>query len=808
MNETALREILNKLTLEEKASLCSGSTAWLTEPIERLNIPAVWMSDGPHGLRKEKATGGTNIMRPAETATCFPPAATTANSWDEGLLREVGNAIAEEARAQRVTTVLGPGVNIKRSPLCGRNFEYISEDPFLAGRLGAAFVRGVQEKGVGVSVKHFAANNQEHIRMSIDALVDERALHEIYLPAFEHIVKTEHPRTLMCSYNRLNGTYLSDHRQMLTDVLRDSWGFEGLVMSDWGAVNDRVEGIRAGLDLEMPGNGGFNDRKIVAAVKAGTLDEAALDRVALRVLQFVFTSKENETEGGAIDFEAHHAAARKAAGQSAVLLKNGNGALPLDKGQSIAVIGTLAKRLRYQGSGSSHIDPPKTVSFTEALDAAGHSYAFAPGYTLKGDGYRKNLIREACEAARDRDATLVFIGLTDAYESEGFDRTHMRLPASHEILVRELSRVNQNLIVVLAGGASVEVGAWEKDARAILHLYLGGQAGGEAAHDLLFGAANPSGKLAETYPVRYEDNIVSQYFPMGPRTVEYRESVFVGYRYFDAAKKPVQYPFGYGLSYTTFEYSGLKLSSDSIDEEEGLSVSFRVKNTGAVAGAEIAQLYVAAGNSAVFRPEKELKGFRKVFLQPGEEREVAITLDARAFAYYNALIHGWHVEGGDYRILVGASSRDIRLAGNVKVAPANPGAPVPDDRQAAPWYYDPSTQTIPDAQFEAILGRKLIPNKPYQKGELTANNSVGQIACSGFGRFLGGVVKIVGRVIAIGMENKDMITRSIPDMPLRSLSGFTGGAFTEQAVDGLVDMCNGTKGGFRKFLAGLNKKAR
>lgn len=809
MKEPMLREILNQLTLEEKASLCSGSTFWQTEPIERLKIPPVWMSDGPNGLRKEKATGGTNIMRPAETATCFPPEATIANSWDEELLEEIGGVIAQEARAMRVTTVLGPGVNIKRSQLCGRNFEYFSEDPLLSGRLGAAYVRGVQKNGVGVSVKHFCANNQEHLRMSIDSVVDERALHEIYLSAFEHIVKTERPRTVMCSYNRLNGTYLSDHKHMLTDVLRESWGFEGLVMSDWGAVNDRVEGIRAGMDLEMPGNSGMNDRKIVDAVRNGTLSENALDRVVLRVLDFVFTSSENETEGGAIGFEAHHAAARKAAAQSAVLLKNENGALPIKREQKIAVIGMLAKKLRYQGSGSSHIDPPKTVSFTDALDGWGQPYAFAPGYSLKGDGYRAKLIRQACETAKGKDAVLVFVGLIDAYESEGFDRPHMKLPESHNILLRELAKANKNLIVVFSGGAPVEIGDWEGDAKAILHLYLGGQAGGEAARDVLYGAVNPAGKLAETYPLRYADNIVSNYFPMGPRTVEYRESVFVGYRYFDAAKKPVRYPFGYGLSYTAFSYRDLKLSADSIDEGETLTVSFKVKNTGAVAGAEIAQIYVSDVESTAFRPEKELKGFRKVFLQPGEEQEVAVALDARAFAYYNVRMHDWHVESGAFRILIGASSRDIRLAATVNVASANPDAPVPDDRDHALWYDDPAcANDIPSGQFAALCGAKLIENTPFRKGELGVNNSIGQLACSGFGRFLGGVVKLAGRFIAMGMENKDMIARSILDMPLRSLSGFTGGAFSEQSVKGLADMCNGTKGGFRTFIAGLGRKKR
>ena len=809
MEKTALREILDQMTLQEKASLCSGSTFWLTEPVERLGIPAVWLSDGPHGLRKEKMSSGASMMRPAETATCFPSSATTANSWDESLLEEIGNAIAEEARALRVTTVLGPGVNIKRSPLCGRNFEYLSEDPFFSGRIGAAYVRGVQKNGVGVSLKHYCANNQESMRMSIDSIVDERTLHETYLPAFEYIVKTEQPKTVMASYNRLNGAYLTEHEQMLTEVLRDRWGFDGLVVSDWGAVSDRVAGVRAGLDLEMPGINGANDRKIVEAVLAGTLQEEALNRVVLRILKFVFESKENETAGSAIEFAAHHALARKAAAQSAILLKNERSALPLKKEQSVAVVGMLAKEMRYQGSGSSHIDCPKPVSFTQALDAAGQPYAYADGYTLKGDGYQPRLVKEACNAAAGKDAVLVFIGLPDAYESEGFDRANMRLPESHNILLRELAKVSRNIIAVLSCGAPVEIGDWEKDVNAILNLYLGGQAVGEAAYDLIYGSVNPSGKLAETYPFRYDDNIVSRYFPMGPRTVEYRESIFVGYRYFDAVQKPVRYPFGFGLSYTSFRYSDLKLSADTIRESDGLVVSFRVANTGAVAGAEVAQLYVGDEESTAFRPQKELKGFQKVFLQPGEEALVELRLDARAFAYYNTLIHDWHVESGAFTVSVGSSSRDIRLHGRVSVLSDNPQAPLPDDRKSCPCYYNLSAyDEIPSGQFAALYGAQLMENTPYRKGELTANNTIDQLACSGFGRALRTLVKFTGVQMAAQMESsKEMIAHMLLDMPLRTLSGFAGGAMTEEVTESLVDMCNSKKGGFRRFLKAIRKSA-
>ena len=784
METSKLQEILNQLSLQEKASLCSGSTFWLTEPIERLGVPAVWLSDGPNGLRKEIKSGGLNVMPPSEPATCFPPAVTTASSWDEALLEEVGAAIAQEAKAQRVTTVLGPGVNIKRNPLCGRNFEYLSEDPCFSGRIGAAYVRGVQKSGVGVSLKHFCANNQEYLRMSIDSVMDERTLFELYLPAFEYVVRSEQPRTVMASYNRLNGVYLTENKRMLTGVLRDQWGFQGLVVSDWGAVNDRVEGIRAGMDLEMPGIGGVNDRKIVEAVQNGTLTEGELDRVVLRILKFVFESKANETGDSAIDFEVHHALVRKAAAQSAVLLKNERQTLPLQKGQSIAVIGMLAKKMRYQGSGSSCVTCPKTVSFTQALDEANQPYAYADGYTLDDSGDQAALIKEACAAAAGKDAVLVFAGLPDSYESEGFDRLHMRLPESQNHLLRELTKVSGNIIVVLSVGSPVEIEDWEENVGAILNLYLGGQAQGEAAYDLLYGVVNPSGKLAETYPLRYDDVLASRYFPMGPRTVEYRESIYVGYRYFEAAQKPVRYPFGFGLSYTSFRYSDLTLSAKNVRESDGLVVSFRVVNTGSTAGAEVAQLYVADEESTAFRPKKELKAFRKIFLQPGETALVEMRLTARDFAYYNTLIHDWHVESGSFQILIGSSSQDIRLESKVEVLSDHPEVPIPDDRKSAPCYYSMETcREIPADSFSVLCGAPLVRNTPYRKGELTINNTANQLACCAFGRFLRAVIKLAGNNMAAKLENKDTITKSILDMPLRAFCGYTGGFIPALSIE-------------------------
>lgn len=799
-------EILNSLTLEEKASLCSGKTFWLTKEIEG-KVPSVWMSDGPHGLRKEKASAGTNIMRPAETATCFPTAVTTGSSWDVELLEEVGNAIAEEAKCLGVTTVLGPGINMKRSPLCGRNFEYIAEDPFLAGRLGASYVHGVQKNGIGVSVKHFCANNQEHDRMSIDTIVDERALREIYLSAFEYIVKKEQPKTIMSSYNRVNGTYMAENKRLLTDVLRGEWGFEGMVVSDWGGINDRVEGVKAGNDLEMPGNGGMNDRKIVKAVKAGELSMEDLDKVVLRLIKFAIEAKPNESTGE-IDFDKHHALARKAAANGAVLLKN-DGGLPLSGNENIAVIGTLAKELRYQGAGSSHINCPKTVSFTDALDEAGKKYTYSAGYSLKGDGYNEKLINKAVEASKGKDAVLVFVGLTAAYESEGFDRRHMEMPSSHVTLINEILKVNQNVIVIISGGSPVVIGDWADKVKSILNMYLTGQAGGEATLDLVYGAVNPSGKLAETYPIANEDALSSAYYQMGPRSVEHRESIYIGYRYFDTAGKDVRYPFGYGLSYTNFEYSDIKLSASAINEGEDLVVSFKIKNVGERDGAEVAQVYVSAPESKIYKAQKELKGFAKVFLKAGEEKEVNIILDSRAYAYYNVNINDWHVESGVYNILVGASSRDIKLESEVNVTGAKADVEVPDYSAVAPVYYNLATATeVKEEEFQAVYGKELPGNAPFEKGSFTINNTISQLRPSAFGNGMYLLLTNAAKLVAIGAENPEMITQSVKDLPLRAFSGWTGGIVSPYTVEGILDCCNGVKGGLGKIFRGFLPKNR
>ncbi|MDR3215977.1 MAG: glycoside hydrolase family 3 C-terminal domain-containing protein [Clostridiaceae bacterium] len=797
-------ELISKLTIEEKAGLLSGATAWLTKRVDRLGIPDVWMADGPHGLRKERTDApAVNIMKPSEPSTCFPTAVATGSSWDRALIGEIGTAIAEEAKHYGVSTVLGPGVNIKRSPLCGRNFEYISEDPYLAGEMGTAYVKGVQSTGVGTSLKHFAANNQEYLRMSIDSRVDERALREIYLAPFEKVVKEAAPATVMCSYNKLNGEYLSDSKRLLTDILRDEWGFKGMVVSDWSAVNERIAGVRAGMDLQMPANGGVDDKRIVAAVKSGKLAEADVDKCVERVLNFVFTTKKSEDATFKADFAAHRALAKRAAAESAVLLKN-NGALPLSKTDKIAVIGQLADHPRYQGNGSSRINPFNVVSFKQHLENSKVRFDYAPGYTQKGDGYSDKLLSQALDIAKNADKVVIFAGLTDVYESEGFDREHLDMPRGHVRLIEEISKINKNTVVVLVGGSPVRLPFMCK-VNALLNMYLSGEAGGEAASDLLFGVVSPSGKLAETYPVKLTDSISEPYFGMGPFTVEYRESIFVGYRYYDTAEIPVQFPFGFGLSYTKFEYSDFIVDKKSLIDGESLTASFNIKNVGKVSGAETAQIYVAAPKTSVFKPAKELKGFEKVFLNPGEEKSVSITLDPRAFKFYNTAISDWYTESGEYQILAGASSKDIRLSENVNVTSSAPDAPLPDFRADAPGYYDiKHCGGLPQEQFEALYGSKSLSNEPAKRGEFTINSTIQDIAVTSFGRFTRKVLRIGLKIISSNSENAAMLTKSADYMPLRSATGW--GSLSPYSVFAAVDIYNGVKGSVKKFFKGFLKK--
>ncbi len=660
--ERNLKELVSQMTLEEKAGMCSGLDFWHLKSVDRLGIPSVMVSDGPHGLRKQDDKADHLGINESIKAVCFPPAVLSACSFDRDLLRELGDTVGKEAQATDVSVVLGPAVNIKRSPLCGRNFEYYSEDPYLAGESAAAFIDGVQSHHVGTSIKHFAANNQELNRMSCSSEVDERTLREIYLPAFETAVKKSQPYTVMCSYNKINGTYSSENPWLLTEVLRDEWGFEGYVMSDWGAVNERVPGLKAGLDLEMPASGGLTDREIVAAVQDGSLDESVLDQAVERILRITFTWLDNREEQD-FTLEADHETARRIAEESMVLLKNEN-ILPLTPSENVVFIGGFAKKPRYQGGGSSHINSFRVDSAIDAVRGIAE-VSYVEGFSSSKDIYDEKLAAEAVEAAKKADKAVIFAGLPDSFESEGYDRSHMRLPECQDRLIREIAEVQPNTIVVLHNGSPVEM-PWKDDVKGLLEAYLGGQAGGSAVVNILYGKVNPSGKLAETLPLKLSDN--PSYLNFAEREkVNYSEGVFVGYRYYDAKEMEVAFPFGHGLSYTTFKYSNLKLDRTEMTDQDTLTVSVDVTNTGSRAGKEVVQLYVSDRTGSVRRPLKELKGYEKVSLEPGETKTVTMTLDKRSFAWYSTELHDWYAASGEYEILIGASSRDIRLTEEIRL---------------------------------------------------------------------------------------------------------------------------------------------
>lgn len=679
-----VKKLVNELTLEEKASLCSGADFWHTEAIDRLNIPAAMVSDGPHGIRKQESLADHMGVAESIKAIGFPTASAMACSFNRDLLHKVGDALGEECVAEDLAVLLGPGINMKRSPICGRNFEYYSEDPVVAGELGAAFVNGVQEHGVGTSLKHFAANNQEWRRMSISAEIDERTLREIYLAAFETVVKKAQPWTIMCSYNRINGVYSCENDWLLNKVLRDEWGFEGLVMTDWGAMDERVPSLKAGLDLEMPDCHGETDKLIVKAVQNGELEESVLDTAVERILTMVdkyLTARKGIDPASMVhplpssvergyDVAAHHALARTTAEQSAVLLKNED-ILPLQKDKKIAFIGEFAKVPRIQGGGSSHIN---NTWIESALDAAGDSVSYAQGFHIDEETTDETLLQEAITLAKESDVAVIFAGLPDSFESEGFDRTHLNMPANQNELIARISEVQPNVVVVLHSGSPIAM-PWLDKVAGVLQMYLAGQASGGAAVNLLFGDATPCGKLAETFPLHLEDNPSYLNFPGNREKVCYQEGVFIGYRYYDKKKMDVLFPFGYGLSYTDFTYSNMKVTVngknaadvDVIKETDEIVVSADITNTGNCDGAEIVQLYIKNPVVYEIRPEKELRDFAKVFLKAGETKTVTFTLNARAFSYYETRIHDWYAESGDYEILLASSSRDIRLQDTVSI---------------------------------------------------------------------------------------------------------------------------------------------
>ena len=793
-------DILAKMTLEEKASLCSGKDYWHTEAVPGVNIPSVMLTDGPHGIRKrvEEKSKEEKMSLKGVPAICYPTASATACSWDRDLLYKMGEALGEECLKEDVSVLLGPGTNIKRSPLCGRNFEYFSEDPLLAGEMAASFINGVQSKGIGTSLKHFAANNQETRRMTVNTVADERTLREIYLAPFETAVKKAQPWTIMAAYNRLNGTYCAENKWLLTDVLRNEWGFKGIVVTDWGAENDRVSGLLAGQELEMPSSNGVGNQQIVAAVQSGLVEESYLDELVDRLIDMALKGDAARKPGHTYDAKAHHQLAREIAGQCMVLMKNDGGLLPLKKDAKITVIGEMAKKPRYQGAGSSLINPIQLDSAFESLVQRGVAFQYAPGYSTakKNKTSDDTFVAEAVEKAKNAETVLLFIGLTDDFETEGCDRKHLRIPPLHERLVNEVLKVNKNVVVVLSGGAAIEM-PWADEVPAILNEFLTGQACGSAVCDVLYGDVNPSGKLSETYPMALTDNSSANYYPGTRVSVEYRESVYVGYRYYDTAKKAVRFPFGHGLSYTTFAYSDLKLSADSIEDTDTLTVSFKVKNTGERAGAEVAEVYVRDRESTIFRPEKELKGFQKVFLEAGEEKEVSVTLDKRAFAYYNVNIHDWHVESGAFDILVGASSRDIRLEAGVQVT-STVEAEIPDYRAVAPDYYTGNVQHIDDAAFAAVLRHEIPPSTRDKNRPLTFSNTIED---ANEGKWGGRIYRLL-----IKMLGEDTMAGAVAtQLPVKNLISMSFGLFSPQMAEGLLMILSEDKfaKGMGKILKGV-----
>ncbi|MCR5338512.1 MAG: glycoside hydrolase family 3 C-terminal domain-containing protein [Lachnospiraceae bacterium] len=669
MDRRKIKEIVGNMTLEEKAGLCSGADFWHTKKVERLDIPDSMVADGPHGIRKQDLEGDHLGINDSIVAVCFPAGCATAASFDTDLIEKMGEALGESAQAENLSVVLGPAVNIKRSPLCGRNFEYYSEDPFLAGKMAAAYIKGVQSWNVGTSIKHYLANDQETRRMSVDARIDERTLREIYLPAFEEAVRQSKPWTVMASYNKVNGCYTTESRKFLTDILRDEWGFDGYVMSDWGAVSDRVAGIKAGMDLEMPSSHGINDAEIVKAVQNGELDEALVDEAVCNILNIIYRYLENRKPEAKFDKQAQHDMSADIAKQCIVLLKNEN-VLPLDfeSGEKIAFIGKFAEKPRFQGGGSSHIN---CFAKTSALDAAKEmglfaNIIYAKGYEDDKDETDEALLAEAVAAAKNAHTAVIFAGLPDTFESEGFDRSHMRMPSCQNRLIEEVAAVCDRTIVVLHNGSPVEM-PWIAKVQGVVESYLGGENVGTAQMEVLSGRFNPCAKLPETFPLKLADNPSYLNFPGEGDVVEYREGIFVGYRYYDKKEMEVLFPFGHGLSYTEFAYDNIKVSSKELTDKDTVTVTVDVTNTGKVAGSEIAQLYVRDVESDVIRPEKELKGFAKVTLAPGETKTVSFTLDKRSFAYYETKIDDWYVESGEFEILIGASSRDIRQQAKLTV---------------------------------------------------------------------------------------------------------------------------------------------
>ncbi len=784
------QDIISQMSLEEKAHLLSGRDFWQSQSVKRLGVGNMTLSDGPHGIRKQEGAGDQLGLNGSVPATCYPTAATMANSWDPALGEELGEMLGEEAASQDVCVLLGPGLNIKRNPFCGRNFEYFSEDPYLAGKMAAGYIRGIQKNGVSACPKHFAANNTELRRMASDSVMDERTLREIYLTGFEIAVREGHAKSIMSSYNMINGVYANENHHLLQEILRDTWGFDGFVVSDWGANNDFTEGVRAGSHLEMPGTGGDGPRQLMQAVADGRITEAEVDVRVDELLDVMLSTRKavDPLKGKPFDKEAHHAFARKASEQSIVLLKNENDILPLKPGSKVAVIGEFAQKARYQGAGSSvvnctKLDHTMDVIKNFALDVVG----FAPAYPRHG-APDAGMIETAAALARQADYVLLYLGLDEISESEGLDRSTLAIPQCQIEALKGVAAANPNVIVVMSAGSSVEM-PWLDRCKALVHGYLCGQAGASAVLKVILGEVNPSGKLSESYPIKYEDCSSAPYFPARQRNVEYREGLYVGYRYYDTAKVPVLFPFGFGLSYTTFAYSDLKLT----DKE----ASFVLKNTGAVDGAEVAQLYVHAKNPSIYRPAKELKGFAKVFLKAGESRKVTIPFDDKTFRYWNDRSGKFEIDGGEYEILIGASVADIRLSGTIAVKGTD--APACEDPARLPSYFKGDIKAVSDAEFEALLGRP-IPDGSWS-GTIRANDAIGQLyyAKAAKARF---VWKIMDGMLKKSIEKgePDLNITFIYNMPIRAIGKMAGGMVSQEMCEGILDIINGHGISFCKGL--------
>ncbi len=774
--------IISKMTLEEKALMMSGKNTWQTVDFEKYGIPSMTMSDGPHGLRRQAGAGDHLGLNASLPATCFPTAATVANSWDEELGEEIGAALAEEAATMDVNVILGPGLNIKRSPLCGRNFEYFSEDPYHAGKMAAAYVRGMQSKGGAACPKHFAVNSQELRRMANDSVVDERTFREIYTTGFEIAVKEGKAKAIMSAYNEINGVYANENSHLLQEILVDEWGFDGCVISDWGGSNDHALGVQNGSHLEMPGTGKSGMRDIVKAVQAGTLKEEVLDQRLDELLSLIFATHgtTEKAKGTTFDIEAHHKLARKAAEESIVLLKNQDNILPLKPGTKVAVIGDFAKKPRYQGAGSSLVNPAKEPE--AILDRIGEydivMVSYEQGY-VRNRPPKMDLLRKAKEAAKSADVVLFFGGLDEISESEGLDRTHMMMPNAQGMLIDELSTVNENLVVVLSAGSAIEM-PWHQYVKGIVHGYLGGQAGASAMLNVLTGKVNPSGRLNETYPIHYEDTPCYHYYPGKERSSEFREALYVGYRYYTTIDKKVRYPFGYGLSYTKFRYYNLKVN------EQG--VTFGIENTGDVAGAEVAQLYIGRKSDTVFRPVRELKGFKRVVLAPGEETEVTIPFDDKTFRFYDTRTNTWEIESGEYQIMIGTDAETMQLQAPMQVNGTVAEGPYRRDKM--PEYFSGKVKVVGDEAFEQLYGRP-IPDGSWS-GEIGMNDAVCQLYYGKgiIGKMFYGVLRLMLKVSEWqGKPNLNVLFNY--NMPIRGYAKMTGGFVTMEMARALTEMANG-----------------